>query len=114
MAGLSSAITEGKFKFRCEHHRAAGWCSLRNLNPPNQQRQKMVAFSPVFYVTGTILLVSRHSPVRSYRDLPGKAVVVPAGTTNETAMHVLVDLVMVPEGVPSMSLLVRDAKRRGM
>jgi glutamate/aspartate transport system substrate-binding protein len=57
----------------------------------NKQRQQLVAFSPVFFVAGTKLLVSRESPIKSYRDLAGKTVVVTSGTTNETAMHALVD-----------------------
>jgi ABC-type amino acid transport substrate-binding protein len=52
----------------------------------NLERQKQVAFSPVIFVSGTKLLVKRGSPVRSYRDLAGKTVVVTAGTTNEKAM----------------------------
>jgi glutamate/aspartate transport system substrate-binding protein len=53
----------------------------------NLERQKRVAFSPVIFVSGTKLLVKRGSPVRSYRNLAGKTVVVTAGTTNEQAMQ---------------------------
>jgi len=53
----------------------------------NLERQKQVAFSPVIFVAGTKLLVKRGSPVRSYRNLAGKTVVVTAGTTNEQAMQ---------------------------
>jgi glutamate/aspartate transport system substrate-binding protein len=53
----------------------------------NLERQKVVAFSPVIFVAGTKLLVKRGSPIRSYRDLAGKTVVVTAGTTNEKAMQ---------------------------
>ncbi len=53
----------------------------------NLERQKVVAFSPVIFVAGTKLMVKRGSPVRSYRDLGGKTVVVTAGTTNEAAMR---------------------------
>ena len=53
----------------------------------NLERQKVVAFSPVIFVAGTKLLVKRGSPVRSYRNLAGKTVVVTAGTTNEQAMQ---------------------------
>jgi ABC-type amino acid transport substrate-binding protein len=38
------------------------------------------------FVTGTKLMVKRGSPIKSYRDLKGKVVVVTAGTTNEQAM----------------------------
>jgi ABC-type amino acid transport substrate-binding protein len=53
----------------------------------NLERQKQVAFSPTIFVSGTKLLVPRGSPIRSYRDLVGKTVVVTAGTTNEKAMQ---------------------------
>jgi glutamate/aspartate transport system substrate-binding protein len=52
----------------------------------NAERQKQVAFSPIMFVTGTKLMVKRGSPIKSYRDLKGKVVVVTAGTTNEQAM----------------------------
>jgi glutamate/aspartate transport system substrate-binding protein len=53
----------------------------------NLERQKQVAFSPVIFVSGTKLLVKRGAPIRSYRDLAGKTVVVTAGTTNVGAMQ---------------------------
>jgi glutamate/aspartate transport system substrate-binding protein len=52
----------------------------------NAERQKQVAFSPIIFVAGTKLLVKKGSPIKSFRDLPGKTVVVTAGTTNEKAM----------------------------
>jgi glutamate/aspartate transport system substrate-binding protein len=55
----------------------------------NVQRQKQVAFSPIFFVAGTKLMVPNDSNVTSYRDLDGKAVVVTAGTTNEAALRSL-------------------------
>src|SRR6202795_3836185 len=57
----------------------------------NLQRQKEVAFSPVFFVAGTKLMVPKNSSVQSYRDLAGKTVVVTAGTTNEAALRTLSD-----------------------
>ena len=57
----------------------------------NLQRQKDVAFSPVFFVAGTKLMVPNASAVKSYRDLAGKTVVVTAGTTNEAALRTLSD-----------------------
>jgi glutamate/aspartate transport system substrate-binding protein len=57
----------------------------------NFERKKLVAFSPVFFVSGTKLLVKRASPIASYRDLRGKTVVVTAGTTNEAAVKALSD-----------------------
>src|SRR5437868_3735740 len=53
----------------------------------NLERQKHVTFSPIIFVAGTKLLVRRGSPIRSYRDLSGRRVVVTAGTTNEKAMQ---------------------------
>jgi glutamate/aspartate transport system substrate-binding protein len=57
----------------------------------NVQRQKEVAFSPIFFVAGTKLMVPKSSPLRSYRDLAGKTAVVTAGTTNEAALRILSD-----------------------
>ena len=57
----------------------------------NVQRQKEVAFSPIFFVAGTKLMVPKDSAVKSYRDLAGKTVVVTAGTTNEAALKALSD-----------------------
>ena len=53
----------------------------------NAERQKQVAFSPIFFVSGTKLMVKRGSKFRSYRDLKGHAVAVTEGTTNEAALH---------------------------
>ena len=55
------------------------------------QRQKEVAFSPVFFVAGTKLMVPKASKIASYRDLAGKTVVVTAGTTNEAALRAISD-----------------------
>jgi glutamate/aspartate transport system substrate-binding protein len=49
----------------------------------NAERAKQVTFSPIMFLSGTKLMVKRRSPIRSYRDLKGKVVVVTAGTTNE-------------------------------
>ena len=57
----------------------------------NFERQKQAAFSPIFFVAGTKLLVPRDSGIASYRDLKGKTVVVTAGTTNEAAIRALSD-----------------------
>ena len=53
----------------------------------NAERQKQVAFSPIFFVSGTKLMVKRGSRFRSYRDLKGHAVAVTEGTTNEAALR---------------------------
>ena len=55
------------------------------------RRQEHLAFSPIYYVAGTKLLVPRLSTIESYRNLIGKTIVVTAGTPNETAVRVLVD-----------------------
>ena len=55
----------------------------------NLERQKQVSFSPTLFVSGTKLLVKQGSPIRSFRDLGGKRVVVTAGTTNEKTMREL-------------------------
>jgi glutamate/aspartate transport system substrate-binding protein len=57
----------------------------------NFERKKLVAFSPIFFIAGTKLLVSRDSTITSYRDLRGKTVVVTAGTTNEAAVRAISD-----------------------
>jgi glutamate/aspartate transport system substrate-binding protein len=53
----------------------------------NLERQKRVAFSPTIFVSGTKLMVKEGSPIKSFRDLPGKTVVVTSGTTNEQTMR---------------------------
>ena len=55
----------------------------------NFERKKEVAFSPIFFVAGTKLLVARNSGIDSYRDLADKTVVVTAGTTNEGALRAI-------------------------
>ena len=57
----------------------------------NFERKKLVAFSPIFFIAGTKLLVPRSSGITSYRDLRDKTVVVTAGTTNETAVRTISD-----------------------
>jgi glutamate/aspartate transport system substrate-binding protein len=57
----------------------------------NFERKKRVAFSPVFFVAGTKLLVPRSSSISSYRDLRDKTVVVTAGTTNEASVRAISD-----------------------
>ena len=47
-----------------------------------EQRARTVAFSPVFFLAGTKLMVPGDASTASYRDLAGKTVVVGAGTTN--------------------------------
>jgi len=80
------------------------------------QRQKEVAFSPIFFVAGTKLMVPKPSPVRSYRDLAGKTAVVTAGTTNEAALRTLSDkqklginIITAPDHAQSLEKLVSGA-----
>ena len=53
------------------------------------ERAKTVAFSPVFFLAGTKLLVPLAGGAASYRDLAGKSVAVSAGTTNAEVMRSL-------------------------
>ena len=69
------AITSGKADLEC------------GSTTSNLERQKVVSFSPTLFVSGTKLLVKKGSPIKSFRDLPGKRVAVTAGTTNEKAMR---------------------------
>jgi glutamate/aspartate transport system substrate-binding protein len=65
----------------------------------NADRARTVAFSPVFFLAGTKLLVPLTNPdavVSSYRDLAGRTVVVSAGTTNADVMRRLADRVSPP------------------
>jgi ABC-type amino acid transport substrate-binding protein len=55
----------------------------------NAERQREVAFSPVFFIAGTRLLVRQNSPILSFQDLAGRTVVVTAGTTNGPALLAL-------------------------
>lgn len=78
----------------------------------NVQRRKEVAFSPIFFVAGTKLMVPKSSTIGSYRDLAGKTAVVTAGTTNEVALRALSDkqklgitIVTAPDHAQSMQVL---------
>jgi ABC-type amino acid transport substrate-binding protein len=78
----------------------------------NLERQKQVAFSPTLFVSGTKLMVKKGSPVKTFRDLPGKRVVVTAGTTNEKAMRDLaqrfkldLSIVVAPDHAASFAML---------
>ncbi|HEY1460098.1 MAG TPA: amino acid ABC transporter substrate-binding protein [Casimicrobiaceae bacterium] len=62
----------------------------------NQERKKVVDFSPVIFVAGTKLMVRKGSPIRSFRDLGGKTVIVTVGTTNEKAIRDLVAKLKIP------------------
>ncbi len=53
----------------------------------NAERAKTVAFSPVFFLAGTKLLVPARSPVRSVADLAGRTVAAGIGTTNADVMR---------------------------
>jgi glutamate/aspartate transport system substrate-binding protein len=74
----------------------------------NAERAKSIAFSPVFFLAGTKLLVplvDGRPGVASYRGLAGRTVVVGGGTTNEAAMRRLAATVSPPitvEAVPGL------------
>jgi glutamate/aspartate transport system substrate-binding protein len=55
----------------------------------NIERKKVVDFSPVIFIAGTKLMVPKGSPIKSFRDLAGRSVVVTTGTTNEKTMREL-------------------------
>jgi glutamate/aspartate transport system substrate-binding protein len=78
----------------------------------NVQRRKEVAFSPIFFVAGTKLMVPKSASVRSYRDLAGKTAVVTSGTTNEAALRTLSDkqklgitIITAPDHAQSLEML---------
>ena len=54
----------------------------------NGERAKTVAFSPVFFLAGTKLMVA-NPKIATYRNLGGRSVVVSAGTTNGAVMRQL-------------------------
>ena len=62
----------------------------------NAERARTVAFSPVFFLAGTKLMVPVKGHVGSYRDLAGRTVAVSAGTTNAEALRRLADRVSPP------------------
>jgi glutamate/aspartate transport system substrate-binding protein len=76
----------------------------------NLERRKRVAFSPTIFVAGTKLMVKKGSPIRSFRDLAGRKVVVTRGTTNEKALRDLkqrfalaFDIVVMPDHAESFA-----------
>ena len=78
----------------------------------NVQRREEVAFSPIFFVAGTKLMVPKASAIGSYRDLAGKTTVVTAGTTNEAALRTLsekqklgITIVTAPDHAQSLDML---------
>ena len=65
----------------------------------NAERAKSIAFSPIFFLAGTKLLVplvNGRPAVSSYRGLAGRNVAVGAGTTNAAAIHRLATTVSPP------------------
>ncbi|WP_051383630.1 amino acid ABC transporter substrate-binding protein [Bradyrhizobium sp. WSM3983] len=54
-------------------------------------RQEQVEFSPIYYITGTQLLVKAGSPVREIEDLKGKRVAAQQGSSNEAVIRQLND-----------------------
>jgi glutamate/aspartate transport system substrate-binding protein len=79
----------------------------------NAERAKQVAFSPLMFVAGTKLMVSKASGIAAAADLKGKTVVVTKGTTNEQAMHAVdkklalgLNIVAAPDHEQSYQMLV--------
>lgn len=62
----------------------------------NSERARTVAFSPVFFLAGTKILVAKSGGEDSYQDLAGRVVVVGRGTTNEAVIQRLAATVMPP------------------
>ena len=62
----------------------------------NAERAKTAAFSPIFFLAGTKLIVPQNSPITSYRALSDKTVAVSAGTTNAAVMQKLATSLMHP------------------
>ena len=62
----------------------------------NAERARTVAFSPVFFLAGTKLMVQLGGKVASYRDLAGHTIVVGAGTTNAEVIRRLANRVSPP------------------
>ena len=65
----------------------------------NAERARTVAFSPIFFLAGTKLmvpLVDGRAAISSYRDLAGRTVVVGEGTTNAEVIRRLADRVSPP------------------
>jgi len=78
----------------------------------NAERRAVVAFSPIIFVSGTRLMVKRNSPIKSFRDLAGKTVVVTAGTTNEAALRkvaakfgIAMNIVVAPDHAESYAMV---------
>jgi glutamate/aspartate transport system substrate-binding protein len=65
----------------------------------NAERAKSVAFSPIFFLAGTKLMVpleNGRTAVSSYRNLAGHTIVVGVGTTNAAVIHRLAGSVSPP------------------
>lgn len=54
-------------------------------------RQEQVEFSPIFYITGTQLLVNAANSAKEVEDLKGKRVAVLQGSSNEQSLRALND-----------------------
>jgi len=70
----------------------------------NTERQKLVSFSPIIFVSGTKLLAKRSAKFKSYRDMRNRTVVVTEASTNEAA----VKAINAREKLDISVMLVRD------
>ena len=68
-----------------------------------EERARTVAFSPVFFLAGTKLMVAAGSPIGSYQDLAGRSLAVSAGTTNAAVMKRLAARLTPPPRVTETS-----------
>ena len=71
----------------------------------NAERSRTVAFSPVFFLAGTKLLVPAGSSVASFPDLAGRTVAVNAGTTNAAVIQKLAAALSPPATVSAFPTL---------
>ncbi|MDB5619708.1 amino acid ABC transporter substrate-binding protein [Tardiphaga sp.] len=79
----------------------------------NAERRKQVAFSPLMFVAGTKLMVTKTTTAVAPTDFKGKTIVVTKGTTNEQAIHTVDDkfklglnIVVSPDHEQSYQMLV--------
>ena len=95
------AITEGRIDLECGSTTA------------NLERARSVSFSPLIFVAGTMVMVPRGTPWKTFQSLRGKRVVVTAGTTNLQAVKRLdakfglaITLIEAPDHEQSYQMLV--------
>ncbi len=68
-------LSEGEYDFAC------------GSTASNLERREQVAFSNIFFIVGTRLLVDKDSVINDFDDLEGRRVVVTSGTTTEKMLQ---------------------------